>query len=194
MVNIVTCERCQGEGKIVANPCPVCSGEGRVNGHKNIEINIPAGVAAGNYIPLRGEGHVGRRNGPEGDLIVYIEEESHPIFERNDNDIIMVLPISFPQAALGTSLEIPTLAGKARINVPPGTQAGKILRLRNKGIPNVHGAGIGDQLVQIQVYIPTNLNNDDKRKIKELEELESLKPARDGNKNIFEKFKEALNL
>lgn len=194
MVNIVTCDRCQGEGKIVANPCQVCNGEGRVQGHKHIEINIPAGVASGNYIPLRGEGNVGRRNGPEGDLIVYIEEESHPIFERNDNDIIMVLPISFPQAALGASLEIPTLTGKARINIPPGTQAGKILRLRNKGIPNVHGAGIGDQLAQIQVYIPTNLNNDDKRKIKELEDLESLKPPKDGNKNIFEKFKEALNL
>ena len=137
---------------------------------------------------------MGRRNGPEGDLIVYIEEESHPIFERNDNDIIMVLPISFPQASLGVSLEIPTITGKARINIPPGTQAGKILRLRNKGIPNVHGAGIGDQLVQIQVYIPTNLNNDEKRKIKELEDLESLKPPTDGNKNIFEKFKEALNL
>jgi len=168
--------------------------EDLVEFQKTIEINIPAGVASGNYIPLRGEGNVGRRNGPPGDLIVYIEEEKHSIFKRDGNDVFMVLPISFPDAVFGTSLEIPTLTGKARISIPAGTQPGKILRMRNKGIPNVHGAGIGDQLVQIQIYVPSNLNTDDKRKLKELEDMESLKPSRDGGKNIFEKFKEALNI
>jgi molecular chaperone DnaJ len=194
MINVTTCPQCRGEGKIISEPCPQCNGEGKVQGHKNIEINIPAGVANGNYIPLRGEGNIGARNAPAGDLIVYIEEEDHPIFERAENDVLMVLPISFPQAALGTSMEIPTLTGTARITIPPGTQSGKILRMRNKGIPHVHGGGIGDQLVQIQVYIPTHLNADDKHRIKELENLESLKPAQGSGKNIFEKFKEALNL
>jgi molecular chaperone DnaJ len=194
MINVTTCSNCHGEGKIIVNPCPECNGQGKVVGQKNIEINIPAGVAAGNYIPLRGEGNAGTRNGPAGDLIVYIEEEKHPIFERADNDVVMVLPISFPQAALGVSLEIPTLTGAARITIPPGTQSGKILRMRNKGIPNLHGAGIGDQLIQIHVYTPTHLNAEEKRRIKDLENLENLKPPRDHSKNIFEKFKEVLNL
>jgi len=194
MVNITTCNRCNGQGSIISSPCQSCQGDGRVKGEKNIEINIPAGVTSGNYIPLKGEGNIGRRQGPAGDLIVYIEEERHPIFERSENDVIMVLPVSYPQAVLGDSLEIPTLTGKAKISIPEGTSAGKILRMRNKGIPNVHGAGIGDQLVQVQVYIPKKLNNEDKIKIKNLESLESLKPSPDGHKNIFEKFKNALNI
>jgi molecular chaperone DnaJ len=194
MVNVTTCSNCNGEGQIISDPCPQCRGEGRIYGSKTIEINIPAGVASGNYIPLRGEGNVGRRNGPPGDLIVYIEEEKHSIFKRNGNDVFMVLPISFPDAVFGASLEIPTLTGKARITIPAGSQPGKILRMRNKGIPNVHGAGIGDQLVQIQIYVPSNLSAEDKRKLKELGDMKSLKPSRDGSKNIFEKFKEALNI
>jgi len=194
MVNITTCNRCGGKGTIISDPCRTCGGDGRVSGEKKIELNIPAGVTSGNYIPLKGEGNVGRNNGPAGDLIVYIEEERHPIFERSGNDVIMVLPVSYPEAALGASLEIPTLTGKAKINIPAGTQGGKILRMRNKGIPNVHGAGIGDQLVQIQIYIPTKLTSEEKEKIKDLENFENLKPSADGHKNIFEKFKEALNI
>lgn len=194
MVNVTTCTRCGGEGKIIANPCNACNGNGRTLGHKTIEIDVPAGVAAGNYIPLRGEGNLGKRNGPAGDLIVYIDEEPHSIFERSGNDVVMVLPISFPDAALGASLEIPTLTGKVRINIPAGTQGGKVLRLRNKGIPNVHGAGIGDQLVQIQVYVPTKLSSIEKSKIKDLQSIENIKPLGDDRKNIFEKFKDALNI
>jgi len=193
MVNVTTCHNCNGEGRIVRDPCKSCHGDGRVSGKKQIEINIPAGVASGNYIPLRGEGNIGKRSGPPGDLMVYIEEESHSIFERNGNDVIMVLPVSFPQAVLGSSMEIPTLTGKARINIPAGTSPGKILRMRNKGIPNVHGAGIGDQLVQVQIYVPKGLDAEEKQKIKDLENLEGLKPPKDGQKNIFEKFKDALN-
>jgi molecular chaperone DnaJ len=194
MVNITTCNRCNGQGSIISDPCQTCHGDGRVNGDKSIEINIPAGVTSGNYIPLKGEGNVGKRNGPAGDLIVYIEEERHSIFERSGNDVIMVLPVSYPQAVLGVSLEIPTLTGRAKISVPAGTQGGKILRMRNKGIPNVHGAGLGDQLVLVQIYIPTKLTSEEKGKIKELESYENLKPSSDGHKNIFEKFKEALNI
>jgi len=194
VVNVTTCSRCGGEGKIIANPCQQCHGEGRVTGNKTIEIDVPAGVASGNYIPLRGEGNIGKKNGPAGDLIVYIEEEPHSIFERSGNDVLMVLPVSFPDAALGASLEIPTLMGKVKISIPSGTQGGKILRLRNKGIPNVHGAGIGDQLVQVQIYVPTKLSSTEKAKIKELSELDNIQPQSDGHKNIFEKFKSALNI
>lgn len=194
MVNVTTCSRCHGEGRIISDPCPVCKGEGRVSGHKMIEINIPAGVSSGNYIPLSGEGNHGIKNGPPGDLVVYIEEESHPIFERSGNDVIMVLPVSFPQAVLGASFEIPTLTGKARITIPSGTEGGKILRMRNKGIPNVHGAGIGDQLVQIKIYIPKKVNVEEKQIIEELDKSDNLKPPEKGNKTIFEKFKEALDL
>ena len=194
MVNVSTCSRCNGEGRIITDPCPVCKGDGRVLGHKMIEINVPAGVSSGNYIPLSGEGNHGIKNGSPGDLIVYIEEETHPIFERSDNDVIMVLPVSFPQAVLGASFEIPTLTGKARITIPPGTEGGKILRMRNKGIPNVHGAGIGDQLVQVKVYIPKKINAQERQLIEELDKSDNLKPAEKGSKTIFEKFKEALDL
>ncbi|MCK5033143.1 MAG: molecular chaperone DnaJ [Calditrichia bacterium] len=194
VINVTTCNRCYGEGKIISDPCKTCNGEGRAMGQKTIEIDVPAGVASGNYIPLRGEGNIGKRSGASGDLIVYIEEEQHAIFERSGNDVIMVLPISFPEAALGVSPEIPTLTGKVKINIQAGTQAGKILRLRNKGIPNVHGAGIGDQLVQIQVFVPTKLTPEEKTKIKELLNSSNIKPQADGKKNIFEMFKEALNM
>jgi molecular chaperone DnaJ len=194
MVNVSTCSRCNGEGKIITDPCTTCKGEGRVIGHKMIEINIPAGVSSGNYIPLSGEGNFGIKNGAPGDLVVYIEEEKHPIFERSDNDVIMVLPVSFPQAVLGASFEIPTLTGRARISIPPGTEGGKILRMRNKGIPNVHGAGIGDQLVQIKIYIPGKINAEERQLIEELDKSENLKPTDKGSKTIFEKFKEALDL
>lgn len=194
MVNITTCNRCNGRGSIISDPCRTCNGDGRVSGNKEIEINIPAGVSSGNYIPLKGEGNIGQRNGPPGDLIVYIEETKHSVFERSGNDVIMVLPISYPQAVLGDAMEIPTLTGKAKITIPAGTPAGNILRMRNKGIPNVHGAGIGDQLVQIQVYIPTRLSTEEREKIKGLEKIDNLKPSADGHKNIFEKFKEALNI
>ena len=194
LINVTTCNRCNGKGTIISNPCRKCNGDGRIAGQRNIEINIPAGVTSGNYIPLKGEGNVGKNSGPSGDLIVYIEEQKHEIFERVGNDVVMVLPVSYPQAALGSSLEIPTLTGKAKISIPAGTQGGKILRMRNKGIPNVHGPGIGDQLVQVQVYIPTRLSVEEKNKIKELENIENLKPSADGHKNIFEKFKEALNI
>ena len=192
-VNISTCQRCGGEGQIIENPCATCGGEGRVNGTKTIEVNIPAGVKTGNYIPLNGEGHGGMRGGPGGDLIVHIEEKTHKIFDRRGDDVILVLPVSFPDAALGANVEIPTLTGKAKLNIVPGTQSGKILRMRSKGIPHLNGAGIGDQLVQVQVYIPTKLSPQEKKLINDLQDSENLKPGKTDGKNVFERFKEALN-
>jgi molecular chaperone DnaJ len=194
MINVTTCSRCNGEGQIIENPCRACHGEGRVQGAKMIEVNVPAGVSNGNYIPMEGEGHLGVRGGRSGDLIVHIEEISHDIFERRGDDVIMALPVSFSQAALGDSVEIPTLTGKANITINAGTQPGKILRMRNKGIPRLHGAGVGDQLVQVQVYIPTKLSEQEEKLIKELSLSENLLPKEDAHSNIFEKFKQALNL
>lgn len=193
-VNISTCQKCGGEGQIIENPCTTCGGDGRESGTKTIEVNIPAGVKTGNYIPLNGEGHAGPKGGPAGDLIVHIEEKEHSIFERRGDDVIIVLPVSFPDAALGSNVEIPTLTGKAKLSVAAGTQSGKILRMRGKGIPHLNGAGIGDQLVQIQVFIPTKLSAEEKKVISGLKEIESLKPDEKNAKNIFEKFKDALNI
>jgi molecular chaperone DnaJ len=192
-VNVAACSRCQGAGQIIENPCRSCHGDGRVRDSKMVEINVPAGVSTGNYIPLKGEGNSGLRGAPAGDLIVVLEEQHHKIFERHGDDVIMVLPLSFPSAALGSTEEIPTLTGKAKLNIPAGTQSGKILRMRNKGIPHLHGSGMGDQLVQIQIVVPSHLNSDEKKLIQELANSENLKPQGAG-KSVFERFKEALNI
>jgi molecular chaperone DnaJ len=192
MVNITTCYKCNGTGKVTTNPCRTCNGEGRLMGEKTIDIHIPAGVSTGNYIPFRGEGNVGKNNGSVGDLLVYIDEKPHDIFQRDGNDVIIALPISYPQAVLGGSVEIPTLTGKARLTIPPGTQDGKILRMRKRGIPDLHGNGIGDQLVKVYIYVPIKLSSIEKDKIKELDKYANLKPSKNKHKNIFEKFKENL--
>ena len=194
MVNVTTCHRCKGQGSIIENPCHSCHGEGRVQGSKTIEINVPAGVTSGNYIPIEGEGNKGLRGGQSGDLIVYIEEVKHDIFERHGDDVVMLLPLSFPKAALGTSIEIPTLTGKAKLSIPAGTQSGKILRMRSKGIPHLHGAGIGDQLVQVQVYVPTKLSSAERKLISDLDSSPNIEPKADGHSNIFEKFRQSLNI
>ena len=189
MINIVTCNTCNGSGNVISNPCRSCNGDGRIMGEKMLEMHIPAGVSTGNYIPFRGEGNAGKNNGPAGDLMVYIEEMNHSIFERHGNDVLISLPISFPQAVLGSSIEIPTLTGKVKLTIPPGTQDGKILRMRKRGIPDLYGHGIGDQLVKIYIYVPEKLNSKELNKIKDLENISNLKPGKNNHKNIFEKFK-----
>ncbi|NOX88367.1 MAG: molecular chaperone DnaJ [Calditrichaeota bacterium] len=193
-VNVTTCHRCNGEGQVIENPCHSCHGTGLIDGTKTIEVNVPAGVSTGNYITLRGEGNAGVRGGQAGDLIVYIEELPHEIFQRHGDDVVLVLPISFPTAALGGTVEVPTLTGRAKLKIAPGTQSGKILRMRAKGIPHVRGTGIGDQLVQIQIYVPTHLNSEERAILEKLSNSENLDPTKNSQKSIFEKFREALNL
>ncbi len=193
-VNVTTCHRCNGEGQVIENPCHSCHGTGLIDGTKTIEVNVPAGVSTGNYITLRGEGNAGVRGGQAGDLIVYIEEVPHEIFQRHGDDVVLVLPISFPTAALGGTVEVPTLTGRAKLKIAPGTQSGKILRMRAKGIPHVRGTGIGDQLVQIQIYVPTHLNSEERAILEKLSNSENLDPTKNSQKSIFEKFREALNL
>ena len=190
-VNVTTCPKCQGEGSMIKEPCPRCSGEGRGEKQTTLTVNIPAGVAEGNYIPLRGQGSVGRREGPAGDCQVFIQEIEHEQFERHGNDVVYDLPVSFSQAALSAQIEVPTLSGKALMKVPAGTQSGQIFRLRGKGIQDVNGYGKGDQLVRIVVWTPTKLNKSEEKIFKELSDHENGEPP-EGGKGFFDRVKEVL--
>ncbi len=191
MVNVTTCSNCGGEGKIIQDQCPTCRGEGRVKQGSTLSVNIPAGVATGNYLTLRGEGHVGPRGGSSGNAIILIEEQEHPHFERHGDDILYDLYISFSQAALGDNVEVPTLKGKAKLTIPAGTQSGKILRMRGKGIRHLHHHGSGDQLVRVIVWTPTKLTEEEKQLFRRLSEMKNSKPPK-GDKSFFNRIKETL--
>ncbi|OQX86137.1 molecular chaperone DnaJ [candidate division KSB1 bacterium 4484_87] len=191
MVNVTTCSNCGGEGRVIRDKCPVCNGQGRVKEENSISVNIPAGVATGNYITLRGEGHVGPRGGTTGNAIIIIEEEEHPYFERHGDDVLYDLYISFSQAALGDDVEVPTLKGKAKLSIPAGTQSGKILRMRGKGIRHLHNHGYGDELVRILVWTPTKLSEKEKQLFRQLSKMENIRPPK-GDKSFFKKIKDAL--
>ena len=176
-VNISTCSNCNGEGRLIKDKCLTCGGEGRVQGESTIKVTVPAGVSEGNYIPLRGQGNAGLRAGPPGDLIVILEEEPHKVFTRNGEDILLDLLISFSDAALGTEVEIPTLTGRARLKIDAGTQSGRILRMRDKGIPELNGGGRGDQLVRVNVWTPVHMSKEDKELLKQLSRSVNSKPG-----------------
>lgn len=183
-INISTCENCGGEGRIVKDICPQCSGEGRVHAETTLKVNVPGGIASDNYIPLKGQGNAGRRGGPPGDLIVLIEEEPHKYFIRNGDDVVLDLLISYPEAAFGTEVEVPTLQGKAKLKIEPGTQSGKIFRMREKGIPHLNSYGRGDQHVRVNVWIPTRLSQREKELLKQLENSGNIKP-REGDTSVY---------
>ena len=190
-VQTYTCDSCRGMGRIISDPCPRCKGDGRVRGETTISVTIPAGVTNGNYIVLDGRGNAGPNNGPNGDIKVYIEEKEHQYFERDDDDIIYHLPISFPQAALGDSIEIPTLTGNTQLNIPPGIQSGKVIRMKGNGIKHLRGYGSGDQLVVVQIYTPTKLGPLETQLLQELSESEDMKPH-PSEKGFFRKVKDAF--
>jgi molecular chaperone DnaJ len=178
-VNITACRQCGGEGKIISNPCTGCGGQGRKRGEASINVKIPAGVASGNYLTLRGEGDAGPQGGHPGDLYVVIEEKEDASFERHGDDILLQLPISIPQALLGDEVEVPTLSGKAKLFIDPGTQSGKILRMKGKGIPHLHGSGSGDQLVKIQVWIPAKISKHSREIFEQLAGNEEFNPVKE---------------
>jgi molecular chaperone DnaJ len=160
-----TCSRCGGEGSIVQTPCANCKGEGRVKNVHKLKVKIPAGVDTGSHLRIRGEGEAGTAG--KGDLYVVIEVRPHPVFERHENDIVTDITISLSKAVLGGEIEVPTLEGKVSMKVPPGTQSGKIFRLKGKGIPDVHQRGVGDELVRLEVDIPTRLTPEQRRLMEE---------------------------
>ena len=152
-----TCGQCRGEGMMIADPCPRCQGQGRIRKPVSLSVRIPPGVDNGSRLKLRNEGEAGFASGPAGDLYVVVHVKEHPLFVRQDNDVVIEVPVSFPQAALGAELEVPTLEGKIKLKLPAATQSGKIFRLKGKGFVDLHGYGRGDQLVRIVVETPRRL-------------------------------------
>lgn len=190
MQTVSECPTCGGEGKIITEKCTACYGEGIVKEQEIIPISIPAGVAEGMQMNVSGKGNAARRGGVNGDLLVIIHEEPHPELIRDGNDLLYNLHISIPQAALGTPVEIPTVDGKVKIKIEPGTQPGKILRLRNKGIPDVNGYRRGDLLVSINVWIPKQLSKEEQRLIAKLGDSPNFAPKPDrSEKNFFERMR-----
>ena len=181
------CPTCNGEGKIITNKCSHCAGEGIVKEDEVISIRIPAGVAEGMQLSVSGKGNAARRGGVNGDLLVYIEEEEHPELMRDGNDLIYNLLLSFPEAVLGMPIEIPTVDIKVKIKIDPGTQPGKVLRLRGKGLPDVNGYGRGDLLVNINVYVPENLGKEERKLVEKMTESDAFKPGENLGKGFFKK-------
>ncbi len=186
-----TCSGCNGEGKIIKDKCNTCHGDGVVRGEEVISVNIPAGVADGMQLSMSGKGNAAPRGGVNGDLLILIEEEEHPELKREGNNLIFHLFISFPDAALGTQVEIPTIDGKVKIKIDPGTQGGKMLRLKGKGIPEINGYGKGDLLVDVNIYTPANLSAEEKKLMEELKTAKNFQPnLNKREKSFFDRMKE----
>ncbi len=184
------CPTCGGEGKTITKKCPVCYGEGIVKKDEVIKINIPAGVAKGMQMTISGKGNAARRGGVNGDLLVLIEEEEHPELIREGNDLIYNLFISIPEAILGIHVEIPTVENNVKIKIEPGTQPGKILRLRGKGLPEVNAYGRGDLLVNVNVWIPKNISREELKIIEKFKNSDSFTPRPDkSDKGFFERMR-----
>ena len=190
------CPTCHGEGTVIKNKCPHCSGQGIVKGEEVVEINIPAGVAEGMVVNVPGKGNAAPHNGVPGNIQVYVEEEPNDTFVRDGQDIIYNLLLDFPTAALGGEVDIPTIEGtKVKIKIEPGTQPGKTLRLRGKGLPAVqgYGSGRGDLVVQVSVYVPKTLDRQERQMLEQLRNSDNFKGDASTKKSIFEKFKNYFN-
>ncbi|MBR6128414.1 MAG: molecular chaperone DnaJ [Bacteroidaceae bacterium] len=185
------CDACGGTGSVIRNKCKHCGGQGIVKGEEIVEIKIPAGVQEGMVVNERGKGNAARWNGVPGDIQVYIEEEPHPELLRDGQNLQYQLLLDVPTAILGGSAEVPTIDGKVKIKIEPGTQPGKIMRLRGKGLPVVqgYGYGTGDLIVQIGVYIPENLSRDEKETFEKLRTSDNMKPGATAKNNFFNRFK-----
>jgi molecular chaperone DnaJ len=196
-VNVQACSTCRGEGRIIKNKCETCAGEGRLKSTETMNVNVPAGVLEGHYLTLRGAGNAGLRGGQFGDLRVEIIEKNHEHFTREGLDLFHELYLSFPDAALGTEIEVPTLEGRARLQIDPGVQAGKILRMREKGIPDIESSRRGDQMVRIHVWTPRELTDEEEQILESLRSSESFTPrpeeVQDDGKSFFSRVKDAFS-
>ena len=179
-----TCPRCRGSGQVIESPCTACRGAGKVQEKAEIKLSIPPGVEDGVPLQVRAQGDAGEPGAPRGDLYCVVREIEHRLFQRNGADLICELPFSFTQLALGDKVEIPTLRGRADMTIPPGTQSGKVFRLRNQGLPQLEGRGRGDQLVRVFIEVPAKLSDRQKELLREFAELEAKST---GNKSFFEK-------
>jgi molecular chaperone DnaJ len=189
-VSVQPCPTCAGEGEVVQTPCEVCRGEGRSKAERTVTVEVPAGVSSNNYLTLRGQGAAGPRNGPNGDLLVMLEIKDDGRFERQGDDLIFDLPLSFSQAALGGAFIIPTATGEEQVSIPSGTQTGSVVKLKSKGLPHLGQEGKGDLHVRIHVWTPESLSNEQERLFRELAKLEGEPPKR--SSGFWSKVKEAL--
>ena len=195
-VNVQPCPTCRGEGRIIKNRCAACTGEGRIKGEETISINVPAGVLEGHYLTLRGAGNAGIRSGEPGDLRVEIEELPHEHFKRDGLDIYYDLHLSFPDATLGTEVEVPTLKGRARVQIDPGVQSGKVLRMRERGLPDLESTRRGDQMVRIQVWTPRTVTDEERAALEKWRDSASFKPepgARDDKRSFFSRVRDVFS-
>lgn len=194
MQTVTTCPTCNGEGSIVTAKCPVCKGEGRVYGEETVTIDIPAGVQEGMQLSVGGRGNAGERGGAPGDLIILIEEEQHPDLHRDGLNVAFELHISFSDAVFGLQAEVPTIDGKAKIKIPPGTQSGKIFRLKGKGFPGVNSYERGDQLIHVNVWTPQHLTPEEKDVLEKLSDSPNFQPKPDKNeRSFFDKVREMFS-
>lgn len=188
------CPTCGGTGQIIKNKCKHCQGEGIMKGEEIIDIEIPAGVGNDMQLTVRGKGNAGPHNGINGDLIVVIEEEESKDFERDGSNLIYNLFLTIPEAILGTQAEVPTIDGKVRVKIAPGTQSGKVLRLRGKGLPNINSYGSGDMLVNVNVWIPKKVTKEEEKMLEELAKSENFKPnPTDEEKSFFNRIRDYFN-
>jgi len=192
-VSVHVCNTCGGEGQIIEKKCHECGGRGTIKGLSTVDVKIPAGVSGGNYLTVRGQGDIGPRGASAGDLIVVINEAEHDHFTRRHDDIIVEVPLSFSQAALGAEIEVPTLDGKTSLKIPAGTQSGKVFLLRNKGIPHLNGYGRGDELVRVVVWTPSDLSAEERELFGKLAKTRGEKPPKT-DKSFFEKLRQTLGV
>jgi molecular chaperone DnaJ len=193
MQTVNTCPTCNGEGSTVTAKCTACKGEGRVYGEETISIDIPAGVQDGMQLSMSGKGNAGERGGSSGDLIIMIEEEQHEFLHRDGLNVSFDLYITIPDAIFGTSVEVPTIDGRAKIKIPAGTQSGKIFRLKGKGFPEVQGYAKGDQLIHVNIWTPQEVSEEEKIALNKMQESENFKPKPvKGDKSFYDKVKEAF--
>jgi len=189
-ISVAPCPTCGGEGSVIADPCETCRGEGRVRGERSVTVEIPAGVSTNNYLTLRGQGAAGPRNGPSGDLLVMLDIKDDDRFERQGDDLVYDLAVSFSQAALGGEHQVPTPYGEERLRIPPGTQPETVLRIRGRGLPVLGQDGKGDLLVRVHVWTPERLTDEQERLFRELAKVEGEPPKR--SPGFWSKLKEAL--
>ncbi|MBN22453.1 MAG: molecular chaperone DnaJ, partial [Bdellovibrionaceae bacterium] len=180
------CQHCGGSGQTISDPCSTCHGSGKTQKRSQISVNIPAGIDTGQRLKLNNEGEAGEQGGPPGDLYVVVQVLEHDFFTREMDDIVCEVPITFVQASLGTEIEVPTLEGKVKMKIPPGTQSHKVFRLKNKGLPRLRSYGKGDQLVQVVVETPTKLNKEQKQLLRSFEESQG-KSCHPNHERFFEK-------
>ena len=190
MVNIVGCQRCRGEGRIIATPCRQCGGDGRVAGERTLEVTIPAGIDDGQRIALESQGEAGPRGGPNGDLYVVVRVRPHPQLVRRGTELYHELPVTFPQAALGATLSVPTVDGSEEVEIPPGTQSGHEIRLRGEGVPRLRGAGRGDLHVVVNVVVPTKLSRRQRELLHQLDEVSEPAELPKAGGSVFDRLRD----